>query len=96
MSYQKGDKSVMFGGRNYGLRLTMGALAEINSELDMSGPSELAAGLRQLSPSQVRVILQALMRACDPDIPTDLTANDVAKFLPEICGVFEEAFGEPA
>ena len=94
MGFQSGDKFVMFKGQKYGLRLTIGALAEIQSVLSLSGPAELAQGLRKLSPDQTLLMTQALLRAFGPDVPTTLTANDVVNFLPEICQIFEEAFRE--
>ena len=40
--YQKGDVAVKIEGRNYRLRLTLGALAEIEARLGVKGPLELA------------------------------------------------------
>jgi len=94
MTYHKGDGTVSVAGREYGLRLTMGALAEISAGLSILGPAKLAACLRQLSRDQSRLLLRCLIRACDPDGPNDFTDVELAKSLPQICRVFEEAFRE--
>ena len=42
MGYQKGDEIITVAGQDYGLRLTMGALAELDTRLSLSGPTALA------------------------------------------------------
>ena len=49
MGYQKGDEIITVAGQNYGLRLTMGALAELDTCLSLSGPTALATRLKQAS-----------------------------------------------
>jgi len=92
MGYQKGDGTAVIGNHEYGLRLTMGALAEMSSKLSISGPAELAKCLRDMCRGHGCVVLRSLMRACSSDVPTSFTDEDITRALPEICRLFEEAF----
>lgn len=101
MSYQKGDGLITIAGKNYGLRLTIGALAELNTRLSLSGPTALATRFRQVSVEEARVLLACVMRPYfreeeAPPPAATFTDIDIANALPEICRLFEEAFREPA
>ena len=98
MTYQKGDQSVSLGTSSVTLRLTMGALAEITSRLGASGPQSLSGQLRHLNPAQGRELLACLMRPCSP-LPesadrsaASFTDGEIARAMPAICRLFEEAF----
>ena len=59
MGYQKGDGIITVAGQNYGLRLTMGALAELDTRLSLSGPTALATRFKQASREEASVLLAA-------------------------------------
>lgn len=96
--FQKGDQRLLIEGKTYGLRLTMGALAEITSRLSTAGPKQLSARLRRLSAADGRVLLACVMRPCLPyGVCADSSAasfsdSQIAKALPIICRLFEQAF----
>jgi len=97
MSFQKGDGHVVIAGTAYGLRLTMGALAELDMRLSVKGPKELSQRLRTLSPADGRVLLTCVMRPCLPSKDAAASADkfsdkDIAGVMPAICRLFEEAF----
>ena len=100
MGFQSGDQQIVINGQTYGLRLTMGALAEINLRLCTAGPQELSLCLRSLTAAQGRVLLACVMRPCLPsaDCTHRLAAHfskvDIAKAIPAICILFEEAFSD--
>jgi len=96
MGYQKGDGRISLDGKDYSLRLTMGALAEISSGLSKFGQRELAATMRKLTPSDSMLILACLIRASGTQAPDGFSNEALADALPELCRVFEEAFGETA
>lgn len=101
MSYQKGDGIITIAGKNYGLRLTIGVLAELNIRLSLSGPIALANRMRQVSGEEARVLLVCVMRPYfreeeAPPPAATFTDTDIANALPEISRLFEEAFREPA
>jgi len=99
MSYQKGDGLITVAGENYSLRLTMGALAELNTRLSLSGPTALATRLRQMTRKEARVLLACVMRPClspkeAPPPAAIFTDGQIAQAMPEVCRLFEEAFRE--
>ncbi|MBL4871002.1 MAG: hypothetical protein JKX72_08615 [Robiginitomaculum sp.] len=49
VGFRKGDIPIVIAGNPYALRLSMGALAEIDHRLVVSGPLELAEKLKNLS-----------------------------------------------
>ncbi|MDB2438392.1 hypothetical protein N9W89_06720 [Hellea sp.] len=98
MAFQRGDQRVLINGKPYGLRLTMGALADIQSRLSVRGPHELSARLRELTAADGRVLLACVMQPCLPSEgaltrPAATASEDeVRQALPLICKLFEEAF----
>ncbi len=101
MDFQRGDIHIILSGRSYALRLTLGALAEISSRLSVRGPQELSLRLRKLSPADGRVLLACVMRPCLSPLvgsaaiaepAADFSPRDIARALPAICQLFEEAF----
>ena len=98
MAFQSGDQSVLIKGTSYSLRLTMGALAEINSRLSVSGPQELSLRLRSLKLADGRVLLACMMRPCLPSrvnvirLAAHFSDGDIAAAMPAICRLFEEGF----
>lgn len=98
MRFQKGDQQIVRDGELYGLRLTMGAMAEINSRLCAAGPGALSARLRRLSVADGRVLLACVMRPCLSEavcadrVAARFSDRDIATALPIICSLFEQAF----
>jgi len=83
---------IVIQGKIYGLRLTLGALAEITSRLSAKGPQDLSLRLRSLNAADGRVLLACLMCADGPAV--SLTDREIAKAMPVICKLFEEAFSD--
>jgi len=100
MGFQSGDGAILIDGTSYNLRLTMGALAEINSRLSASGPQELSLRLRSLKADDGRVLLACMMRPCLPSkvnvirLADHFSDGDIAAAMPVICRLFEEAFSD--
>ena len=98
MGFQRGDQRLTLQDQTYGLRLTMGALAEITSRLSASGPQELSLRLRSMSVAEGRVLLACVMRPRLPlgadvtGLAASLTVEQVTQILPQMCKLFEEAF----
>jgi len=98
MAFQRGDQRVVISGKPYGLRLTMGALADIQSRLSVRGPQELSARLRGLNADDGRVLLACVMQPCLPSeaaltgSAATASEEEVKDALPLICRLFEEAF----
>lgn len=106
-SFRKGDVYVEIKGRRYILRLTLGALAEIDERLGVKGPLELAKKLKGFSADEGRVetalhLLECLLRPAFPapvsvggvDIPALVKAADFKSFMPAITHLFEMSFKE--
>jgi hypothetical protein len=103
MVFQYGDVPILIDGTRYFLRLTLGALAEIDARLGVKGPSELAHYLRQMtadhaSAQDAFTLLECLLRSSPPPDATDISAvvlmADPDIFLPMIADVFEMSFKE--
>ena len=101
MDFQRGDIHITLAGQSYGLRLTMGALAEISSRLSVRGPQDLSLRLRNLSPADGRVLLACVMRPCLSPLAgsaalaepaANFSRQDIVRALPAICQLFEQAF----
>ena len=96
--FQRGDKKIVIDNKTYGLRLTMGALAELNTRLSTGGTQGLSLRLRGLTPADGRVLLACVMRPClsqqlDHTEPAAHSSDaDIAAAMPMICRLFEEAF----
>ena len=71
MGYQKGDGRIVLGGQVFGLRLTMGALAEISQKLTILGPADLADCLRNMSQEHCQGFAEQL----DPHLWTSRAAR---------------------
>lgn len=63
----RGDAPIRIDGEVRRLRLTFGALAEIESGLGVSGLGELGARLGRLSASDLIIVLAALLRGGGED-----------------------------
>ena len=100
MGFQRGDQRVTLQDKTYGLRLTMGALAELTSRLSANGPRELSLRLRSINAADGRVLLACVMRPCFPlgadvtGLAASFSEDDIARVMPVICRLFEEAFSD--
>lgn len=98
MGHQKGDQQITLKGKAYTLRLTMGALADLNSRLCVKGPQDLSLRLRSLNAAQGRVLLACVMRPCLPRGAANampaatLSDAELSAVMPAVCKLFEEAF----
>ena len=99
--FRKGDVAVDIGGIPYFLRLTLGALAEIDQRLGVKGPLELAAKLKNFSADEqsaqdALTLLECLLRppcaSRAADIPAAALKADPKMFLPAIATLFESSF----
>lgn len=95
--FQHGDAQIRIGETTYIVRLSLGALAEISYRLSLSSLNALIEVLSPLEVETGRVLLESLIRPCHPcggsDSPvTQLSDTDIARILPIICEVFENAF----
>src|ERR1700761_7856088 len=87
----RGEASFLANGEEFVMRLTLGALAEIESGLNVSSLTDLAARLKQFSTSDIASVAAALLRAGGHDV----TANDVLALpidLATIVGAIADAF----
>lgn len=93
MSWQLGDAVIQVSGQDVTLRLTMGALAELDARLGVSGPEDLAEKFRSLKQADARQILACLVtdRAVIGDVLM-MPDDNLCDALPIMCRLFEEAF----
>jgi hypothetical protein len=89
----RGDVRVVLRGEEQRLRLTFGALAEIESELGVSDVAELGARLRVLSPADLWVVVGALLRGAGAsDVAlVDHGQADLAAVASAVVAAFREA-----
>ena len=58
----RGDVDLLAGGHSYTLRLTLGALAEIEDGLGLNNLSEIEARLKKLRAADLAIVTAALIR----------------------------------
>lgn len=87
----RGEVAVTLGGQPYRLCLTLGALAEMESGLGVSGLQALHDRLLQLSARDVALVLAALMRGGGHDVTGDDVAG-LAMTLTEAAQTIATAF----
>ena len=88
----RGEAELEAGGRVYRLRLTLGALAEIEDGLCLEDLSQVEARLKKLRTADLAIVTAALMRGGGHEI----TAIDVLKLpvdLTELVRAVTGAFG---
>jgi hypothetical protein len=76
----RGETSFLANGEKFVMRLTLGALAEIESGLSLTNLSTIAERLKQLSSSDIAVIAAALLRGGGHDV----TAADVMRIPADV------------
>lgn len=91
----RGDVALMLDGKAYRLRLTFGALAEIEEALDVASLGELATRLRALSAADMVVVLEALLRGAGEDEAATRVRGlhaEAGEVAAAIAAAFREAF----
>lgn len=88
----RGDAELDAGGRVYRLRLTLGALAEIEDGLSLNDLSEVEARLKKLRAADLAIVAAALMRGGGHEM-TPLEALRLPVDLARLVGAVTEAFG---
>lgn len=71
----RGDATVEFGEKTYVLRATMGAMAELETELGIDGLLELGGRLQKGSAKDLIGLFSALSRGGGNEIPRDVLLN---------------------
>ena len=85
----RGETSFIANGEKFLMRLTLGALAEIEDGLGLSSLSDIAARLKQLATSDLATVAAALLRGGGHDV----TAADVMR-LPTDLGTVVRAVAD--
>lgn len=71
----RGDAEFVAGSSRYAMRLTLGALAEIEDALGAASLADLAERLRRLGTGDIALVASALMRGAG----TEISAAEVLK-----------------
>lgn len=71
----RGETEVNIGGKNYCLRMTLGALAEIEEALEIECLDDLGSALEKPRASHLIAVLGALMRGGGCDISDEKVAS---------------------
>lgn len=88
----RGESLLVIDAKPYCLCLTLGALAEIETELGLSDSSQLSERLSKISANDVLIILSALLSGGDNPIAIEKLRS--CKIVPEAVTVaIAEAFG---
>ena len=91
----RGEAELEAGGRVFRLRLTLGALAEIEDGLSLNDLSEVEARLKKLRAADLAIVTAALMRGGGHEM-TPLDALRLPVDLPALVRAVSEAFGAGA
>ena len=90
----RGDSELVAVNQHYTMRLTLGALAEIEDALGVSSLGEIATRLRTLATSDIAAVASALLRGGGHNISaSDVLALDcdLGSIVRAIAGAFEAA-----
>jgi hypothetical protein len=87
----RGEAELEAGGRVFRLRLTLGALAEIEDRLSLNDLSEVEARLKKLRAADLAIVTAALMRGGGHEM-TPLEALRLPVDLPVLVRAVSEAF----
>lgn len=90
----RGEAALIAGGKSYRLLLTLGALAEIESGLDLADLSEVSQRLKQLRASDLAIVAASLMRGGGHDVsPADVLrlSCDLGALVKGVADAFEAA-----
>src|SRR5690242_14569501 len=72
----RGDSELVAGNQHYSMRLTLGALAEIEDALGLSSLGDIATRLKTLATSDIAAVASALLRGGGHNV----SAADVLEF----------------
>jgi hypothetical protein len=81
----RGETSFLAAGEKFVMRLTLGALAEIEAAFNVASLSDLAARLKSFATSDIATVAAALLRAGGHDV----TANDVLKLPVDLATIVQ-------
>jgi hypothetical protein len=81
----RGETSFLAAGEKFVMRLTLGALAEIESAFNVESLTDLAARLKSFATSDIATVAAALLRAGGHDV----TANDVLKLPVDLATIVQ-------
>jgi hypothetical protein len=81
----RGETSFLAAGEKFVMRLTLGALAEIEAAFNVASLSELATRLKSFATSDIATVAAALLRAGGHDV----TANDVLKLPVDLATIVQ-------
>lgn len=90
----RGDSELVAGNRHYTMRLTLGALAEIEHALGVDSLGDIAARLKTLATSDIAAVASALLRGGGHDVSAaDMLALDcdLGAIVRAIAGTFAAA-----
>lgn len=96
MNRVRGDVPLVIDGRERRLRLTFGALAEIESGLGVSGVGEMAARLKAMGAREMMLVLRALLRGGGEHEAAEKLARcrlELPSAVRAIAQAFQEAAG---
>jgi len=91
---QRGDSEFLAGAERYIMRLTLGALAEIEDGLGLHNLSDIAQRLKQLSAGDLAIVAAALLRGGGHDLgPADVLrlATDIGTLVRAVTDAFDAA-----
>jgi hypothetical protein len=94
MNPQRGDVSMLIDGETRKLRLTFGALAEIEAALEAADLAELGARLARLSATEMMLVLRSLLNGAGEDEAAEAIAEarvDLRATSTAIARAFREA-----
>jgi hypothetical protein len=80
-----GETSFLAAGEKFVMRLTLGALAEIEAAFNVASLSDLATRLKSFATSDIATVAAALLRAGGHDV----TANDVLKLPVDLATIVQ-------
>jgi len=81
----RGETSFLAAGEKFVMRLTLGALAEIEAAFNVVSLSDIAARLKSFATSDIATVAAALLRAGGHDV----TANDVLKLPVDLATIVQ-------
>ena len=88
----RGEAELEAGGRIFRLRLTLGALAEIEDGLSLNDLSEVEARLKKLRAADLAIVVAALVRGGGQEM-TPVEALNLQADLEDVVRAVTNAFG---
>jgi hypothetical protein len=90
----RGDATLASGGKSLVMRLTLGALAEIEDGLGVGSMGDIADRLKNLATKDIAVVASALLKGGGMDVSTSdvlKLETDVGTLVGAISGAFDAA-----